>query len=557
MGGFFRHWLLSALIFLCGIGTAVKAFASACEGPDDVAPPDLPAPEQLAAQRTRVGDVVIQVEDIFDPSKPEESAALYRWANDLHLSTREDAIRTQLLFRESDDYSPQKVAETERLLRGRRYLYDAWIEPTCYHAAEQTVDVRVRVRDVWSLNPGFHFSRSGGTNRGGFELQDEDFLGRGELVSLSWGRSVDRDSLMLTYEDPQLLGSWWRGRVAYSDNSDGQFGNLAIGRPFYSLDTRWSAGGELAGGDRIDSRYQRGKVLDAYTENVDHAELYFGRSRGLHDGHVRRWTGGLRYDRSTFAETADDPLAAPLPQDRTLAYPWVGLEWIEDKFATVRNQDQLARTEDLQFGRSARAELGVASPAWGADRSAAILSLRGNDGRRFGESRSLFMSGALGGRWEADGLRDVLLETEARYYQRQRPHALFFASARGAVVEQPDLDHQLLLGGDNGLRGYPLRYQSGTASVLLTAEERFYTDWYPFRLFHVGAAAFADAGRTWGRDVAGEEPLGWLSDVGVGLRIGNARSGLGNVLHIDLAVPLVRQPGIDSVQLLIETRQSF
>jgi hypothetical protein len=29
------------------------------------------------------------------------------------------------------------------------------------------------------------------------------------------------------------------------------------------------------------------------------------------------------------------------------------------------------------------------------------------------------------------------------------------------------------------------------------------------------------------------------------------------VLHIDLAVPLVRQPDIDSVQLLIETRASF
>ena len=107
------------------------------------------------------------------------------------------------------------------------------------------------------------------------------------------------------------------------------------------------------------------------------------------------------------------------------------------------------------------------------------------------------------------------------------------------------------------MRGYPLRYQSGTASALLTVEERFYTDWFPFHLFNVGAAVFADAGRTWGRDVAGEEPLGMLSDVGIGLRIGNARSGLGNVLHIDLAVPLVRQPGIDAVQLLIETRHSF
>jgi hypothetical protein len=57
--------------------------------------------------------------------------------------------------------------------------------------------------------------------------------------------------------------------------------------------------------------------------------------------------------------------------------------------------------------------------------------------------------------------------------------------------------------------------------------------------------------------VTGEAPLGWLADAGVGLRIGNARSGLGNVLHVDLAVPLVRQPGIDPVQILVETRHSF
>jgi hemolysin activation/secretion protein len=134
---------------------------------------------------------------------------------------------------------------------------------------------------------------------------------------------------------------------------------------------------------------------------------------------------------------------------------------------------------------------------------------------------------------------------------------LFYADARAAVAQALDLDHQLLLGGDNGLRGYPLRYQSGTASALLTVEERYFTNWQPFHLFHVGAAVFADAGRTWGRDVAGETPLGWLSDVGVGLRIGNTRTGLGNVLHIDIAVPLVTQPGIDSVQLLVETRRSF
>lgn len=277
----------------------------------------------------------------------------------------------------------------------------------------------------------------------------------------------------------------------------------------------------------------------------------------MHDGWTRRSLAGIRYESSEFAVLEDEALAATLPQDRKLVYPWVGVEWLEDDFVRAHNQDQLARTEDLKFGKTLRAELGLASPAWGADRTAAILALRGDGAVRLGDAQSLFYGGSLGGRWETDGFRDGLLKADARYYRRQTPQALFFAGATAALAEHPDLDHQLLLGGDNGLRGYPLRYQSGTGSLLLTAEERFYTGWFPFRLFNVGAAAFADAGRTWGRDVAGEEPLGWLADVGVGLRIGNTRTGLGNVLHIDLAVPLVRQPGLDSVQLLVETRRSF
>jgi hypothetical protein len=88
-------------------------------------------------------------------------------------------------------------------------------------------------------------------------------------------------------------------------------------------------------------------------------------------------------------------------------------------------------------------------------------------------------------------------------------------------------------------------------------EQRVFTDWYPFRLIRVGAAAFADVGRTWGSGIVGNSNLGLLSDVGLGLRLGNVRSGLGNVLHIDIAVPLKDVPGNQKVQLLVQTQQSF
>ena len=517
----------------------------------------VPAPEALEAQGARIGRVDIVVEDIFDPTNPAERAAPYRLANKLHINTREDAVRSQLLFGESEPYSQQKIEETERLLRGRRYVFDAHIAASCYHQDEQTVDVYVRVRDVWSLNPGFSFSRKGGENGTGFELEDQDFMGRGELASLGWKSDVDRTSLRLVYEDPQLLGTWWRGRVSYADNSDGSMSDLGVARPFYSLDTRWSAGTGLQFGDRRMSRYREGHVLDEFDESVNRFEISGGRSRGLQDGWTRRWLAGVRYDASEFTESPDSELVAALPADRELVYPWFGLEWIEDDFDTAHNRDQIGRTEDVQYGAALRADVGLASSALGSDRTAALFGLNASTGHRFGDRDSLFFGSTLTGRWEAAGLRDAALLGEARYYHRERESALFYAAARANAVAEPDLDHQLLLGGDNGLRGYPLRYQSGTASVLLTAEQRFFTNWFPLRLYHIGAAVFADAGRTWGEDVAGKAPLGWLADAGVGLRIGNSRSGLGNVLHVDLAVPLNRQPGIDSMQLVIETRHSF
>jgi len=528
-----------------------------CGGGTTTVPDIVPPPEALEALGARIGRVDVVVEDIFDPTNPAEGAAPYRMANKLHVNTHEETVRSQLLFAESEPYSKQKVEETERLLRGQRYLFDAHIAANCYHEVDQTVDMSVRVRDVWSLNPGFSFSRSGGENGTGLEIEDQDFMGRGELVSLGWKSDVDRNSLRLVYDDPQLLGTWWRGRVSYADNSDGSMSELSVGRPFYSLDTRWSAGTDLRFGDQRMSRYREGHVLDEFDENVNHFEISGGRSHGLQDGWTRRWLAGMRYDASDFTPSPDSELVAALPEDRKFVYPWLGVEWIEDDFDTAHNRDQIGRTEDLNYGTALRADVGLASSALGSDRNAALFGLSASTGLRLGERDSLLLGSGLTGRWESIGLRDTALRGEARYHHPQGERALFFAAARANAVIDPDLDHQLLLGGDNGLRGYPLRYQSGTASVLFTAEERFFTKWFPFRLYQIGAAVFADAGRTWGDDVAGQAPLGWLADAGVGLRIGNSRSGLGNVLHVDLAVPLNRQPGIDSVQLLIETRGSF
>ncbi|MBK7904552.1 MAG: hypothetical protein IPJ97_17725 [Proteobacteria bacterium] len=358
----------------------------------------LPTIAELEQRGAKVGAIEIKVEDIFDPTKPGEDATLYRWANDLHMLTRDDAVRSQLLFKESEPVSQQKIAETERLLRGRRYLYDAWIEPTCYDAAAQTVDLRVRVRDVWSLNPGFTFNRKGGANRVGFELEDQDFFGRGEFVSASVGRNVDRDTLLLVYEDPQILGTWWRGRVAYANNSDGGAGEFAVGQPFYSLDTRWSAGLGLAAGDRINSRYQLGQVLDAFAETTDRFEVYGGRSQGLRDGWARRWLAGVRYEDSRFSETRRRTRRAPSagPQARL---PLGGRGMDRGRFRYVAQPGPVGAHGGPPvwpfYARGTR----LSCTGLGLRPNGCDCQSQGGTGKRIGAAQSLFFTGSCVAAW--------------------------------------------------------------------------------------------------------------------------------------------------------------
>ena len=186
-----------------------------------------------------------------------------------------------------------------------------------------------------------------------------------------------------------------------------------------------------------------------------------------------------------------------------------------------------------------------------------MLAASATKGREFTGRQSMFFGLDAYGRLEDGRLAGGLLEASTRYYFRQSPRRLLVMNLSATAGANLDADQQILLGGDSGLRGYPLRYQSGDGRWLFTAEQRVFTNWYPLQLFNVGAAVFYDMGGTWGRDPLGTGSQGLLKDIGFGLRLGSSRSALGNVLHIDVAYPLDGDSSARKVQFLVETKKSF
>jgi len=513
----------------------------------------LPSDTELERRGAHIGHIYIHIDDVFEDAH--SLAAPYRVVNGLHVSTHDETVRQQLLFRSGEPFHRRVLDETARLLRGQRYFNEATITVIRYNE-DNSVDVDVRVHDVWTLSPGFSFGRKGGENNTRLKFEDSNFLGLGKQIGAARTSDVDRTSWRLTYVDPHLFGSWWTLSTAYSSMSDGTEQAIGVSRPFYALDSRWSASLGASDVDSAISRYSLGKRIERYNMQEQQFEIGGGVSSGLRDGWTVRYLGGFRYDARAFTTRQNEPDVS-IPDDRTVAYPWVGIEMLEDNYLSTRNLDQIGRTEDLHLGRSARLEAGYASTVFGSTRDAFILNGTLQAGADLAHERYLINTLGWHGRLEAGSLADAVLDASSRFYLRQSEHRVFFAAVSASLTSHLDPENQLLLGGDNGLRGYPLRYQAGRSNALLTLEERFYSSWQPLKLFNVGAAVFFDTGRTWGQDEYAAAPAGWLSDVGIGLRLGSARSGLANVLHIDLAVPLNRSNDIDSLQLLIETKKSF
>ncbi|MEO8274848.1 MAG: BamA/TamA family outer membrane protein [Thermoanaerobaculia bacterium] len=512
--------------------------------------PKPPAPQS----GLHIGRISIEPGDVFDLDHPGERKWLFRWANRLHRETRSEVILRQLLFAEGDPLSTSALAESERALRRQRFLVDASVTASAPH--DGVVDVDVRTRDSWSLEPGVGFKRTGGTNTFHFNLHEANLLGLGKDLAVELRSDVDRTSRLLTYSDPNLLGSRYRLDVSYSANSDGSERRLALEQPFFALTTRRAEGLQAFDDEFVVSRYALGHVRDRFRERQQFGEAWFGLSRGLEDGATHRLQLGLTYDDRTFFAASGEP-ATILPGNRRLVYPWIRWSWVQDRFVVERDVDRIDRPEDVAVGWQASARTGFASSALGSDRNAVVVD--GALARAFRPSsrQLIFGTAAFAGRLEERGADPASLTLGLRYLLRDLPHQALAASFELGLAHALDAEQQLLLGGDSGLRGYPLRYQEGDRRMLFSLEHRWYGDRELLHLFRLGAAVFADAGRAWFSTGDLPDSRGWLKDFGIGLRFAPSRSAHANVVRLDIAFPVDRDPAIDRVQILVSTSERF
>src|SRR5262249_15806147 len=282
-----------------------------------------------------------------------------------------------------------------------------------------------------------------------------------------------------------------------------------------------------------------------------------GWSAGRVGGWVQRYSVGVNYQKDAYNAEAGLPAPQQLPADQTLVAPYLRYEVVQDAYQRYKNLDLIERPEYFVMGLQANAQLGRSLTALGSTQEVWLYSLTVNDGYRL-PSGGIFLGAfsTLGQSGYAPQDRNAT-SGSVKFFSHPDSRTLVFLSLAGDTLRDATSTTQLVLGGDTGLRGYPRNYQSGDTRVVFNAEYRLYTDWYPIRLFRVGGAVLYDLGKAGGGPNSNTEHTGWLNDVGFGLRILNARSAFGNVLHIDLAFPLNYDPAIRRVHFLVQTQTTF
>ncbi len=146
---------------------------------------------------------------------------------------------------------------------------------------------------------------------------------------------------------------------------------------------------------------------------------------------------------------------------------------------------------------------------------------------------------------------------DAAWYWRTSRRTLTHVRLAGDTGQALDLDHYFLLGGDNGLRGYPLRYQQGSGRALFNIEERLYSR--TGRCGGCSTSAAPCSSMPDGLSVAtrSDTPqLGWLRDVGRRPAPGQQPLLARQRPSFDVAAPLDGQD-IKRLQLLVGAVATF
>jgi len=512
-------------------------------GPALAAAQDVCAGQPIRSIRIRTIEVFSSEEPGPAPEWVADLAHAVNWRTDIA------AVRADLLFREGDPCEPERLRETERLLRERANLRSATI--TVAAADDGGVDVEVTTRDDWTLAGSTSVRRQGARAVRRAHLADANLFGAGALGRLRFDNTGRRTGLAADFYVEGLAG--W--------TSVGTTLALSLYRPFDAEVERtgWHVGGRyLEEPFGLSDDGLGGIVQPLLRSDFDVSGAWlFGRPEGprAEFGVSLAASRTATFGRAQAGLPQDDSLAQALLAGRFAEVHRVSVSVIVGArtlhYEKRSGIEAVHAVQDVGLGIDTRVTVGRAIP---------VAGLR-SDWFALGE---LYAGAALGrtllfARARVEGLNAAPDETWSNLIAAGDAYAYVATGRRGTAVVgleaaggwRTTTPFQLTLGYPQGVRGFSGALPVGRR-IVMQGEYRHYAGTVR-HVADIGWAGFVDAGRGWAGNAPLARDIATLVSAGAGLRIA-VPPGSQFVARLDAAVPLA---GGHGVELRLSLQQQF
>ena len=414
--------------------------------------------------------------------------------NSLHVKTGRGLIRNKLLFEKMEPLEPLALVESERLLRQTDYLLDARIIVNEETTTQDSVDVFVITKDIFSLGGSASYTPSSG--RGRVRLRELNFLGQGHQAEVSYRFGLDnrpRSWEASGYYTVENIGrTYITAEMAYVDKNYYKEKSAYLHRDFFATNTKYAGS---VGASWINERIMLPPTdedsIPRYSNLAyNQQDVWLGRSFKFKTYYLGyeprgRLIAGLRLINTNYSVKATENF-----QDNTLVMGSLG--YSIRKYYKDRYLFGFGRTEDIPAGSllslTAGYENGDLRQRKYLGASLSLAKYTPTFGYLYG--RASYDSFLREGEWEQG-----VVQLESLYFTRLHERGNWklrhFIWGRGTWGINRNPEELLSINNESGIRGFRSSLLRGSRRVALNYEANLYT---PFSLFGFKLATvfFAD-----------------------------------------------------------------
>lgn len=190
--------------------------------------------------------IIIKQLDVFGPTINDTNRVARSWiertGNKLHFRTKKRFIQNSLLFKEGDYVDPIVLADNERILRGLPYLEDARIIVNSSGIVNDSADIMVLVKDVWST--AFNIDVEN-VYSGRFDIWDKNIFGLGHEIQsgILWKTNdIPSTGVQNSYTINNISNTFISGKLFYNNSFHDESYGIKLQRDFFTPNIKYAGG---------------------------------------------------------------------------------------------------------------------------------------------------------------------------------------------------------------------------------------------------------------------------------------------------------------------------